>query len=414
MSEPIIQSRLDTDFYKFTMGQFVFHRYPNVQVKYAFKNRTSSVHLAEWIPENELREELDHLMHLPFLDDEIAYLRSVEIGGKRIFQEDYLEFLRNLKRLPQYTFEKKNGDYILEFPGPWSEAIYWETPGLGIKSELYYRNRLKPFPKPHRELIFEGGARRLLEKTKRIRRYPEAKIIEFGTRRRFERKWQDTGVVEKLKKELPTQQLLGTSNVYLARKHDLKPMGTVAHEEEMAIAGLMSDTDENLRASHGRVLREWEEEYSPNLLVALTDTFGSKFFFEDMTREQAEKWAGLRQDSGNPLVFGEAAIAFYQKHGVDPKTKSIVFSDGLDVDIIIKLHKAFRDRIKTIFGWGTNLTNDLGFKALSLVIKLTEANGKKTVKLSDNLAKATGTQEDIERYKRVFGHTSNFSEECKY
>jgi nicotinate phosphoribosyltransferase len=197
-------------------------------------------------------------------------------------------------------------------------------------------------------------------------------------------------------------------------QYGLLPIGTLAHEMYMVMAGLMADRDDSLRASHNRVLQEWWEEYGWGLSIALTDTYGSAFFFRDMTAAQAHAWKGLRQDSGDPMAFGEHALAFYEQHGVDPRNKLLVFSDGLDLGTILKLADHFAGRIQVTFGWGTNLTNDLGFEALSLVIKVVEANGQRTVKLSDNLAKATGEAQDVARYKRVFGHTVTAFEECTY
>jgi nicotinate phosphoribosyltransferase len=182
----------------------------------------------------------------------------------------------------------------------------------------------------------------------------------------------------------------------------------------MVMAGIMHDNDDTIRASHNRILQEWWEEYGWGLSIALTDTYGSAFFFHDMTAEQARNWKGLRQDSGDPIAFGEAAIGFYQRHGIDPHDKLLIFSDGLDLGTILKLADHFAGRIRISFGWGTNLTNDLGFGALSLVIKAVEANGQRAVKLSDNLAKATGEPPDIARFKRIFGYTVTTYTECTY
>ena len=191
-------------------------------------------------------------------------------------------------------------------------------------------------------------------------------------------------------------------------------MGTNAHEEDMAMSGIMHGSDDEIRNSHQKVLQEWWEEYGWALSIALTDTYGTDFFFRDMTYEQARDWKGLRQDSGDPFKFGDKAIAFYQQHGIDPREKLLVFSDGLDVDTIIRLADYFAGRIKVTFGWGTNLTNDLGFPAISIIIKLLESNGYGTVKLSDNLAKAMGKPEDIERFKRIFGYTGTTYEKVRY
>ena len=407
-----VESLLDTDFYKPTTQQFVFHRHPDVQVKFALKNRTASVKLENWIPEAELREELDHARSLQFQKGEIEYLRGIEAAGKKIFKDDYLAFLEKF-RLPAYHLKKTGHSFKLEFEGSWPEATYWETIALSTINELYYLNILKQKPRARllRELIVETGQNRLAEKIKILKKYPGIVMVEFGTRRRFGRLWQDY-VVKTLKDELYPKQLLGTSNIYLARKYGLTPLGTMAHELFMGYSGIMHGNNDEIRASHNQVLRDWEEEYAPALLIALTDTYGTKFFFEDMTKEQAERWDGLRQDSGDPLSFG--SVEFYRKHGIDPKPKKSFFSDGLEVDSMVKLYKKFHKDTTARFGPGTHFTNDLGFKALSLVVKLVESNGYGTVKLSDNLSKATGKPEDIEKFKQIFGYTGSHYEECKY
>lgn len=408
---PIITSLLDTDFYKFTMGNVVFQLYPNVRVKYAFKNRTKSVKIADVVDEKELRWELDHVRTLKFNNSELHYLRGTNEYGERMFPEDYLQFLKNLQ-LPEYYLEKSNGTYILEFSGKWSEAIYWETIALSIVNELYYRALMRNLSSFDRDVAYADGRMRLAAKIKTLRQNPSITFADFGTRRRFSRDWQYY-VVETLTNELP-EQFIGSSNTRAAMDYGLLPIGTSAHEMYMVLAGLAHSTDEGVRASHNQTLKDWWEVYGWGLSIALTDTFGTNFFFQDMTQEQASAWKGLRQDSGDPIKFGESAIEFYKGHKVDPREKLLVFSDGLDLDMIQKIHDHFLGRIKTTFGWGTNLTNDLGFEALSLVIKAVEVDGNGTVKLSDNMAKAMGANEDIERYKRIFGHTITEAEECKY
>jgi nicotinate phosphoribosyltransferase len=408
---PIIQSLLDTDFYKFTMGHWVFKRYPHVPVRYAFKNRTARVRLADFIDEAELRRELDHVRTLHVNPSELHYLRGTNEYGDQLFSEDYLTFLKEL-RLPPYELERVDGTYKLEFSGRWCEAIYWETLALSIINELYYRTLMQRLSAFERDVVMATGTRRLAEKIKTLRTRPGIIFSDFGTRRRFSRSWQEY-VVRVLAQEIPAQ-LLGTSNTAMAMQYGLLPMGTMAHEMYMVMAGVMAESDDTIRTSHNRVLQEWWEEYGWGLSIALTDTYGRDFFFRDMTAEQAQAWKGLRQDSGDPMTFGEQAIAFYERHGIDPRAKLVVFSDGLDLGTIIKLAEHFAGRLGVSFGWGTNLTNDLGFEALSLVVKVFEANGHRTVKLSDNLAKATGDTPDIERFKHVFGHTVTTFEDCKY
>lgn len=411
--EPIITSLLDTDFYKFTMGQVVFRKFRDVNVKYAFKNRTK-VSLSHFISEKDLRNQLDHVTDLKFDNSELHYLRGTNEYSDRMFTEDYLEFLRSL-RLPSYNLKFDKDNFELEFEGPWSTAIYWETFALSIINELYC-NELLMMGRPLQQDVNKAtGVMNLSNKIAWLRRHlnSNTSFSDFGTRRRFSKDWQDY-VVKTLKSEFTTDHFRGTSNVYLAMKHGLMPMGTSAHEMFMILAGLTDQSDDAIRNSHQDFLNLWWDQYGYGLSIALTDTFGSKFFFNDMTSRQAAAWKGLRQDSGSPFEFGNAAVNFYKSKGVDPKEKMIVFSDGLDVDKITQLADYFDGKIKTSFGWGTNLTNDLGIGALSLVIKPVMANGVPLVKLSDNLAKAMGDPATVERYKHIFGYTNASTIECRY
>ena len=283
---------------------------------------------------------------------------------------------------------------------------------LSIVNELYYQNKIQAFGLSafEQELMYAKARVKLAEKIFSLKDYPDITITDFGTRRRFSRDWQYY-VIEVMKGELPTQ-FLGTSNVKAAMDQALLPMGTSAHEMYMVMSGIMHGSDDDIRASHSQTLVDWWDLYGWGLSVALTDTYGTDFFFRDFNSIQAKRWKGLRHDSGDPIIFGEKAIAFYQRHGINPMEKLLIFSDGLDVQTIIKIANHFRSRIKVSFGWGTNLTNDLLFKPLSLVVKVAKANGHGTVKLSDNLAKAMGDPNDVERFKRIFGHTVTLNETC--
>lgn len=409
---PIIESLLDIDFYKFTMGQVAFHRYRDMPGKSAFINRTKKVHIPEFVDEDELRKELDHARTLRFSKSELHYLRGTNEYQERMFSEDYLEFLAGLQ-LPEYDLRKVGGQYELEFPGKWSELTYWETVALSIVNELYYLHFMRKPSKFEREKVYAEGVRRLAEKIDILKKRPDITFCDFGTRRRFSRDWQDY-VVQTLAEELPPTQFLGTSNTYLAMKYSLLPMGTDAHERAMALSGIFHGSEAEIRASHNKNLRDWWDEYGWGLSIALTDTYGTDFFFSDMTPKQSILWKGLRQDSSDPFVFVDKAMTFYQRCGVNTQEKLIVFSDGLDVETIVKLADYCKEKIKATFGWGTNLTNDLGFPALSLIVKLIESNGHGTVKLSDNLAKALGKPEDVERFKRIFGYTGTEYKEVKY
>lgn len=404
--EPIIRSLLDIDFYKITMAQFAWGYRQLVPVGYGYKNRTTRIRVADVVPVEELREQLEHTRTLRSTGAEINFLRSLD----GLFEGDFLEFLREV-RLPEISVRVVDGQFDIETEGFWPEAIFWETIILSTVNELYYRNLLEKEGRTLQDLYPEG-MRRLFEKIAKLRANPEVKFIEFGTRRRSSREWQE--IVTFILSRLVPEQLLGTSNVHLARTLHLQPSGTCAHENDMVYAALAGDDDEMLRDSHKRMLEDWWDLYGERLAVALTDTFGSDFFFEDFTLEQARNWRGLRQDSGDPYEFGEREIAFYQNFGIDPKTKLLLPSDGLDVDLMIGLTNRFADRINVVHGWGTNLTNDLGLDPISHVVKAISANGVHTVKLSDNAAKATGDPKDVERYKRVFGYTRTASQETIY
>ncbi|HXV60925.1 MAG TPA: nicotinate phosphoribosyltransferase [Vicinamibacteria bacterium] len=408
---PVVQSLLDVDFYKFTMGQLVFLRYRDVPVTYSLTNRTRRVRLAEIVDRAELREELDHVRSLRFNNSELHYLRGTNEYGDRMFAEDYLEFLRDFK-LPEYELEVVDGSFRLRFRGRWSETIYWETIGLAIVNELYYRNLMKDMSRFEKDLVDARGKLRLSRKIEVLREHPEVKFVDFGTRRRFSRSWQHY-VDRTLAEEMPAQ-FLGTSSTESAMLHGLVPMGTSAHELYMVMSGIMHESDDRIHDSHNRVLEDWWDLYGWGLSIALTDTYGADFFFRDMTEAQARAWKGLRHDSGDPFEFGEKAIRFYRDIGIDPREKLLIFSDGLELETILALSQRFHGRIKLSFGWGTNLTNDLGFEPISIVVKAVEANGHRTVKLSDNLAKSTGTKEDIERFRRIFGHQHEHARAVRY
>lgn len=401
--QPVIESLLDLDYYKFTMMYFVWKFFPNVMVTYGFKNRTSKVKLARIIKESDIRQELEHVRTLRFTNRELEYLAQ-------FFPVEFLKYLTTFQ-MPEFKLWKEAGTYRIEVTGTWLESILWETIILSIVNELYYRALIK---REHKNVsqVLDEGRRRLIAKIVILKAHPEIKITDFGTRRRFARLWHRE-VLETLKREIP-DQLVGTSNVFLAMEFGLKPIGTMAHELFMVLAALGGVDPVAIRKSHNRVLQLWWELYGAPLSIALSDTFGTGFFFEDFTSEQAHLWRGLRHDSGDPFAFGEIAIQFYESHTIDPKSKVLVFSDGLDIETIVKLYDRFHDRINVAFGWGTNLTNDLGFVSLSLVVKAISANGFRTVKLSDNIAKAMGEFEDIDLYKNIFEYSANFFEECKY
>ncbi len=398
----IINSLLDTDFYKFTMGQYAWKYYPNVKVKYAFINRTK-VKLAENIHIPDLIRELDQVRNIKFTMEELNYLNSLGI-----FSKNYLIFLSTLKMPPVYVSEEK-GQLVIETEGKWSEAIFWETFILSIVNEMYYQAY------GNTPIGYLGNFQdNLVPKMDRIIANP-FKFVEFGTRRRFSQEIQYSLLTMMENSEIvEVNALIGTSNVYLAKHFKLKPIGTMAHELSMVCAGLNDESLYTLEHSHNKMLDKWYFMYGEDLSIALTDTFGTDFFFKDFTKEKAEQWKGLRQDSGDPIEFFYKALEFYEDYNIDPKEKLIIFSDGLNIDKIYEIEKAVAGRMKTAYGWGTNLTNDVGAEPLSIVVKATMANGKKLVKLSDNTAKALGDPKVIEKYKRAFGYKSTYEEPLYY
>lgn len=405
---PIIRSLADLDIYKLTMLQVAWDRHSDVRVKFSFTNRTTDVRLADIVPVERLREELDHIRTLRFTREELAYLETLDL-----FDTSFLFWLKGLQ-LPEVSVETEEGQFRIDAEGRWPDVGLWETLVLSTVNELYYDVLVGP----HASAWPKEGIDRFQYKCEFLgqEKYRGAPFIEFGTRRRFQRGWQEY-VVEKLaikKRAGLLPGFVGTSNVHLARKFELPPIGTFAHEMFMVYSGIYRDSDESLRDSHNRVLRDWHDRYGDRLSVALTDTYGSDFFFRDMTADQAAAWKGLRHDSGNPFEFAREAERFYRGHGIDPKTKTIVFSDGLTMEKICALYLTFKDTFSLSFGWGTNLTNDMGYRPLSLVMKATEADGHPTVKLSDNPAKATGPEEEVERFMRIFGHTEGRFEKCIY
>jgi nicotinate phosphoribosyltransferase len=403
---PIITSLLDNDWYKFTMGQVIWRFHRDAIVTFAFTNRTRDVHLPEFIRQEDLERELAAARNLRFTDEDIAYLRS-----RGISDEGYLAALRDLE-LPPITVRNLGDRYDIRSTGPWYAVSMWEIVVLGIVNELYYREVLHrqaaqeciPFLAAYARAV-EEGVQRLDAKIVTFAANPDIILSEQGRRRRWSRTWQECVVARLAASTLGARwQFVGTSNVALARQFGLTPIGTMAHEMYMVYAALGKGDDAALLASHNRMLRDWEAVHGDRVSVALTDTFGSEFFFRDFTAEQAAAWKALRHDSGDPFAFVDRAIAFYRAKGVDPMTKTIAFSDGLDPQMVLRLADYCRGRIKCTFGIGTNLSNDLGFRTLSLVMKAVEVDGWPTVKLSDNPEKATGPADEVARYQRVFGH----------
>lgn len=406
--DPIVRSLLDTDFYKLLMLQMIWGMHPKVDATFSLINRATSVKLAEEIDEGELREQLDHARTLRFSKKEMIWLGGNNFyGRKQIFEPEFLAWLENFQ-LPPYHLEKRDGQYELTFAGPWVLTSMWEIPALAIINELRSRSAMKAFGPFALDVLYARAKAKMWDKTERLKMLPEIKISDFGTRRRHSFLWQ-RWCVEALKEGIG-DAFTGTSNVLLAMDTDLEALGTNAHELPMVYAALANSEDE-LKQSPYKVLRDWQRYYGGNLLIVLPDAFGTAAFLRDAPDWVAD-WTGFRPDSAPPIEGGERIIEWWRKKGQDPRSKLLIFSDGLDVDTIIETYRHFEGKVRMSFGWGTNLTNDFEgcapketdrLNAISLVCKVTEANGRPAVKLSDNPAKATGDKKEIARYLRIFG-----------
>ena len=403
--DPIVRSLIDTDFYKLLMCQSVFRNKPDTQVTFSLINRSTDIKLAELLDEGELREQLDHIRSLSLTRGESTWLRGNTFYGKRqMFTPAFMEWFENLK-LPPYQLEKRDGQYELTFEGSWPEVMLWEIPALAVLMELRGRAVLHDMRRFELQVLYARAMTKLWEKVERLRDVPGLRIADFGTRRRHSFLWQDWCV--RAMTEGLGEKFVGTSNCLIAKNRDLEAIGTNAHELPMVYAAL-ADSDEDLARAPYDVLSDWHEEHDGNLRIILPDTYGTKGFL-DRAPDWLAGWTGIRVDSGDPATAAETAIDWWTSRGEDPTKKMVIFSDGLDTDKIIDLHTQFAGRCRPSFGWGTLLTND--FRGLtpddrlapfSLVCKAVSANGRPTVKLSDNPNKAMGPDSEIARYKKVF------------
>lgn len=403
--DPIVRSLIDTDFYKLLMCQSVFRNKPDTQVRFSLINRSTTVPLANLIDEGELREQLDHIRSLSLTRGESTWLRGNTFYGKRqMFRSDFMEWFEKL-RLPAYQLERVGDQYELTFEGSWPEVMLWEVPALAVLMELRGRAVLNDMARFELQVLYARAMTKLWEKIERLRDVDGLRVADFGTRRRHSFLWQDwcvRAMVEGL-----GSKFTGTSNCLIAKNRDLEAIGTNAHELPMVYAAL-ADNDEELARAPYEVLSDWHEEHDGNLRIILPDTYGTEGFL-DNAPDWLAGWTGIRIDSGDPATGAETAIEWWKSRGEDPREKLVIFSDGLDVAKIEQLAAQFKGRVKVSFGWGTLLTNDFrglvpgdSLAPFSLVCKAVSANGRPTVKLSDNPRKAMGPTDEIARYKRVF------------
>jgi nicotinate phosphoribosyltransferase len=434
--DPVTRSLLDTDFYKLLMLQFIWKHYPKTRVSFSLFNRTSSVRLADLLTTEELTQQLEHVRKLRFRKSELVWLAGNTFYGRRgIFEPGFLEWLERDFRLSDYQLKINGDQFHLTFDGLWTETTMWELYSLSILDELKTRAHLKKLSEFGLDILYARAKTKLWSKIERLRGVPDLRLADFGTRRRHSFLWQEY-VVEAMASNLGPN-FIGTSNAFLAHKHDLEAIGTNAHEIPMVVAALAPD-DESLKASQYQVLDMWQRTYEGELRIMLPDTFGTTQFLQGAP-EWAADWTGQRIDSKNPFAAGDEYIAWLKARGRDPASKLIIASDALDVDDILGLHAYFGGvmaksaiaadfhaaadfldrrkwtpgrRIRFSAGWGTLLTNDFrgcdpqggsGYDPISLICKVSSAEGRPAVKLSDNYAKALGPPSEVERYRRVFG-----------
>ena len=435
--DPVTRSLLDTDFYKLLMLQFIWKHYPKTRVQFTLHNRSSTGPVDTFAHE-ELTAQLDHARELRFRRSELVWLAGNTFYGRRgIFEPAFLEWLERDFRLSDYELSEKDGRFHLSFDGLWTDTTMWELYSLSIINELRTRANLKRLTEFGLDILYARAKTKLWSKIERLRGVPNLSVADFGTRRRHSFLWQEY-VVEAMASNLGTG-FIGTSNAFLAHKHDLEAIGTNAHEIPMVLAALAPpDHDEALKASQYHVLELWQQTYDGALRIMLPDTYGTTQFLEGAPNWAAD-WTGQRIDSKDPYVAGDEYIDWLKARGRDPHNKLVIASDTLDVDEILGLHAYFggtlargttvRDfhnaddfhhghkwtpyrRIRFSAGWGTLLTNDFrgcdpsgngGFDPISLISKVSSVEGRPAVKLSDNYAKALGPPAEIERYRRVFG-----------
>ena len=383
----IIESLLDTDLYKFSMMQVVLHQYPAAQVEYRFKCRTPGIDLVPYI--EEIRAELKALCRLRFAPDELDYLRTW-----RFIKSDFVDFLGLFQLNEKYVeiapAAAGNGEIEIRICGPWLHTILFEVPLLAIVNEVYFRHTSAG-------LDLAEGRRRLQAKVALLRDtpgYEGCRIADYGTRRRYSRVWQEEAVAA-LREGLG-EQLAGTSNVWLARKLNLTPLGTLAHEYLQAHQAL----GPRLRDSQVAALEAWAKEYRGDLGIALSDVYGLDAFLRDFDMYFCKLFDGTRHDSGDPFAWGERVLAHYAANRVDPRSKVLVFSDALDIPRVMQLYAHFRGRCQLAFGVGTNLTNDMGPAPLNIVIKMIRCNGQPVAKLSDSPGKNMCEDEAYVAYLR--------------
>lgn len=441
----VIRSLLDVDFYKFTMGYFIWKLHAGVNVKFRLINRNMRLPLANLIDENELRDQLDHVRSLRFRRTDIYYLRGMDVYGSRMFPEEYLQFLVNMEMTP-YRLERVGNQFELTFEGPWEVVTFWETIALAVICELLYRKLMEHMTKAELQALYGAATDKLYQKLLLLKSRSSIKFADFGQRRRHSFLWQQFAI--EMAREVMGANFTGTSNTWMAFNQDLVPIGTNAHELPMVLTAL-APTDELKKMAQYDVLRQWGKLFPQNALrIVLPDTYGSRQFWSDMPEdlglEIAETWRGMRQDSGDPVEEAMEFAYFIARRDYSAERlmskKVVIPSDGLDADSkdpassMLRIDSALNAKsIPHAFGWGTNFSNGFAgchprgdelaiidntkfaltwgelFRGQSLVIKVESANGNMAVKLSNNVKKATGHPDEVKRYIGIFGSEGQVS-----
>src|SRR5580692_11842009 len=341
--DPVVRSLLDTDFYKLLMLQFIWKHYAKTRVSFALFNRTSSVRLADMFATEEIAEQLEHVRKLRFRKSELVWLAGNTFYGRRgIFESAFLEWLEQDFKLSDYALSVNDGQLHLSFEGDWPETTMWELYALSVLDELRTRANMKKLSEFDLDILYARAKTKLWNKIERLRGVPSLSVSDFGTRRRHSFLWQE--FVVKAMSDVLGPSFAGSSNTYLAYKHDLEAIGTNAHELPMALAAL-ADDEEELRTAQYRILELWQQSYQGELLILLPDTFGTTQFLEDAP-EWVANWTGQRIDSKDPYAAGDEYIAWLEKLGRDPRQKRLIASDGLDVEQILGLHAYFGGKLR--------------------------------------------------------------------
>jgi len=378
----IIKSLCDIDLYKISMMQFAFHQFPDSVVAYDFKCRNAEVDLTPIMP--EVRLQVDFLSHLRFTEDELTFLHNYGGVAGGVFKDDFIKYLRTFKLNPDQVkiYRDEDNQMAIKVEGLWTETILYEIFVLAIVNESYFK-----MTQPYADKNL--GLMKLYNKIDQMKHSViPFQFMEFGTRRRYSQRWQES--VIRVLRDNAAHYLMGTSNVDIGRRLGVKVLGTQAHELFSFHQSI------SYEKCHQLTLDNWKKEYGSTFMIALSDIYGTDAFLKDFSPENVKHYNGLRHDSGDPVVWVNKVLDFYKSKGVDPMSKIVIFSDGLTIEGALKLNDYCFNKIKVAFGIGTSITNDFDFKALNIVMKMTKANDKPVVKISDQPSKAIGDKKVIE------------------